>query len=284
MGARGLLRPEEAWRKAREATDRALRLDPKLADAHGCLGAVLAINDFDWRAAEREFRYGLELNPESAATRHWYAIALLAPQGRFDEAVTETARAIQYEPLSLIYNSTLGWIYYLSGRFELAAEQCAKTLEIEPHHPDSLWCLGATYGELRRGEDAVATLRRLEQVAGGIPLVYGSFGHFYARTGNLEEAERMLAAVQEAGRTIHSSPMCESWIYANLPGQQEAALDCLDRAYQERDFLIRYVRTSPALKPLYGHPRFAALVERMGLVEPPTTTSIHENEATAAAG
>jgi serine/threonine protein kinase/Flp pilus assembly protein TadD len=281
IGARELLPPSVAWGKARDAVNRALDLDPKLADAHGCLGAVLAINDFDWAAAEREFRYGLELNPESAATRHWYAISVLAPQGRFAEALTETAHAIQNEPLSLIYNSTLGWIYYLSGQFELAAEQCAKTLEIDPHHPDSLWCLGAAHGELRRPQEAVATLRRLEQVVGGIPLVYGSFGHFYARTGNIAEAEKMLLAVQEAGRRMHAAPICESWIYANLPGQQEAALDCLDRAYEERDFLIRYIKTSPSLKPLYPHPRFAGLVRKMGLDELPTTVSIH---ATAVAG
>jgi len=280
IGARGLLRPSVAWGKARDAVNRALDLDPKLADAHGCLGALLAISDFDWAAAEREFRYGLELNPESAATRHWYAISVLAPQGRFAEALAETAHAIQNEPLSLIYNSTLAWIYYLSGQFELAAEQCAKTLEIDPHHPDSLWCLGAAYGELRRPQEAVATLRRLEQVVGGIPMVYGSFGHFYARIGNIAEAEKMLLAVQDAGRRVHSSPICESWIYANLPGQQEAALDCLDRGYEDRDFLIRYIKTSPSLKPLYHHPRFAAIVHKMGLDDLPTTVSI---QATAVA-
>jgi serine/threonine protein kinase len=267
MGAKALLPPVEAWHKARDASNSALALDSTLADAHGCLGAVLAINDFNWHAAEGEFRRGLELNTESALTRHWYAIGLLAPRGRLEEAILETTRAIECEPLSLIYNSTLAWIYYLSRRWELAAEQCNKTLEIDPHHFDSLWCLGATYGELGKHQEGMAILKKLHEFSGGIPLVYGSMGHSYARTGNTEEAHKMIRAVQESGRKVYASPICESWIYANLPGYEGRALDCLERAYSDRDFLIRYIQLSPALRPLYKHPRFHTIVRRMGLDE-----------------
>jgi len=281
MGERALLPPAEAWRKARNASNSALALDPTHADAHGCLGAVLAVNDFNWAAAEREFRHGLELNPESALTRHWYAIGLLTPQGRLDEALAEITRAIECEPLSLIYNSTLAWIYYLSRKLELAAEQCAKTLEIDPHHPDCLWCLGATCRELGQPQKAMAALKKLEEIGGGLPLVYGSLGHSYAVAGNTAEAERMLRAVQEAGRRNYSSPICESWIYANLPGHEAAALDCLEKAYANRDFLIRYIRISPSLTPLYNHPRFQALVHQMGL-DDSTTESMERTEALSA--
>src|SRR5262249_23031937 len=89
MGARTLLPPDEAWRKAGEAANSALALDPGLADVHGCLGALLAIKDFNWAGAEREFRRGLALSPDSAPTRHWYAIALLTPLGRLGEAVEQ---------------------------------------------------------------------------------------------------------------------------------------------------------------------------------------------------
>ena len=270
MGARALLPPAEAWRRAREATNSALALDPTLADAHGCLGAVLAINDFNWPDAESEFRHGLELNPDSALTRHWYAISLLAPQCRFDEALAETTRAIECEPLSLIYNSTLAWIQYLARQWGPAAEQCAKTLEIDPHHPDSLWCMGAALIQLGRFQEAAATLQKLNAIAGGSPLVYGSLGVSYARTGNTEEAERMLRALQEAGGKIYSSPVCESWIYANLPGGEDRALDCLEKAYADRDFLIRFIQRSPSLSPLFDHPRFHALVQQMALDAPPT--------------
>jgi eukaryotic-like serine/threonine-protein kinase len=265
MGAKALLPPLEAWRKAREASDRALSLDPTLADAHGCMGAVLAINDFNWAAAEREFHQALELNPESALTRHWYAIGLLAPQARFEEAIEQTTRAIESEPLSLIYNSTLAWIYYLSCQWKNSVEQCAKTLEIDPHHFDSLWCMGATFVEMGQSQEALAMLNELNEFAGGIALIYGSLGHSLARVGNFLEAEKMLRAVQESGRRIYASPLCQSWVYANLPGQAAPALDCLEKAYADRDFLVRYIHLSPALKPLHDHPRFLALVKSMGL-------------------
>jgi hypothetical protein len=90
-------------------------------------------------------------------------------------------------------------------------------------------------------------------------------GHSHALTGNTKEAERMLLAVQESGKKIYSSPICESWIYANLPGCQDKALDCLERAFEDRDFLIRYIHLSPALKSLNGHPRFKAILRKMGL-------------------
>jgi TolB-like protein len=268
MGARALLPPAEAWRKAGEAANSAIGLDSGLAEAHGCLGAVLAIGDFNWAGAEREFRRGLALNPESAPTRHWYAIALLTPLGRFGEAVEEASHAIECEPLSLIYNSTLSWIYYLSRQWELAAAQCAKTLEVDPAHVDSLWCLGASYDQLGRLEEAAAALKKLDEVSGGIPLVYGALGNYHARIGNSEEAERMLDAMRDLKASIYCSPVCGAWIHANLPGRQDAALDCLDRALAERDFMVRYVHFSPALESLYGYPRFQALLDKMNLQLP----------------
>jgi TolB-like protein/tRNA A-37 threonylcarbamoyl transferase component Bud32 len=265
LGARSLLAPVEAWRKAREAAGRALALDPGLAEAHGCLGAVLAINDFNWAAAEEEFHRGLALNRDSAPTHHWYAIALLAPLGRFGEAVEEASRAVEAEPLSLIYNSTLSWIYYLSRQWDLAAIQCAKTLEIDPVHVDSLWCLGASYRQMGRLEEAVAAIKKLDEVSGGIPLVYGSLGHYHARMGNAAEAERMLAAMRDLKAAIYCSPVCGAWIHANLPGHRDAALDCLYQALVDRDFMIRYVHFSPALESLYEHPRFQTLLHQMNL-------------------
>jgi hypothetical protein len=111
----------------------------------------------------------------------------------------------------------------------------------------------------------MAALKKLEEIGGGLPLVYGSLGHSYATAGNTAEAERMLRAVQDAGRRNYSSPICESWIHANLPGHEGAALDCLEKAYADRDFLIRYIHISPSLAPLYNHSRFHALVHGMGL-------------------
>lgn len=267
LGARSLLPPDEAWRKARETASSALALDSTLAEAHGCLGAVLAVNDFNWAAAEREFHRGLALNPESAATRHWYAIALLTPLGRFGEAVEEVSRAVEAEPLSLIYNSTLSWIYYLSRQWDLAAIQCAKTLEIDPVHVDSLWCLGTSYRQLGRLEEAVAALKKLDEVSGGIPLVYGSLGHYHARMGNTAEAERMLAVMSHLRPATYCSPVCEAWVHASLPGHTDTALDCLQQAWSDRDFMVRYIHMSTALESLYGHPRFQALLHQMNLAD-----------------
>jgi serine/threonine protein kinase len=265
MGARALVPPNDSWAKARDAATRALVLDADAAAAHGCLGAVLAIGEFNWIGAEREFQRGLALDPESALTRHWYAIGLLTPMGRFGEAVAEAGRAVEAEPLSLIYNSTLSWIYYLSRQWDLAAKQAERTLEIDPVHVDSLWCLATSHRQLGRNEESMETLGKLDQVSGGIPLVMASFGHYHARMGNVAEAERMLAAMRKPNPSIYCSPVCESWVHANLPGHEDAALDCLDRAWADRDFMVRYIHFSTALEPVYGSPRFDALLRKMAL-------------------
>ncbi len=265
IGAKALLPPAEAWRKARHAAIQALALDPALAEAHGCLGAVLAINDFDWTAAEQQFRYALELDPASAVAHNWYAIALLAPQGRFNQAIAQLTRGIESEPLSLIYNSTLGWICYLSQQWGLATGQCMKTLEIDPHHVDSLWCLGESQVELGQFDQAIVTLENLYAVSGGVPFVFGALGHAHTKAGNFAQASSILRTMRRADHGIYSSPVCEAWILANLPGEEEQALDCLEKAYAERDFLIRFIHFSPALRPLYAHPRFHRLLRRMNL-------------------
>ena len=274
LGAKALLPPSDAWGKANEASKQAVELNPSLADPHGCKGAVLAIRDFDWPVAEQEFRYGLKLDPASALTRHWYAIALLAPQGRFHEALAEVARAIDCEPLSLIYNSTYAWICYLSQQWQIAADHCYKTLEIDPHHVDSLWCLGATLAELGQPEKGIAILKKLQEVSGDIPFVYGSLGHIYASTGKLEAAQEMLAGISQAAEKMYSSPICDAWISANLPGQETRALDCLEKAYESRDFLIRYIHLSPALRRLYDEPRFKELIVKMDLDHPTTSKTV----------
>ena len=226
---------------------------------------MLAINDFNWAGAEEEFRRGLALSPDSAPTRHWYAIALLTPLGRLDEAIEEGSRAVESEPMSLIYNSTLSWVYYLSRQWDRAVQQSVRTLEIDPGHVDSLWSLGSSYRQLGRFEEAANVLKRLSEVSAGIPIVYGSLGHYHAVMGNRGEAERMLAAMRNSRPPSYSSPVCEAWIYANLPGHQDDALECLERASTERDFLVRYIHLSAVFESLCGHPRFQALLDKMDL-------------------
>jgi TolB-like protein/Tfp pilus assembly protein PilF len=264
LGARALLPPKAAWEKARAATFRALELNSTLADAHGCLGAVLAVSELNWAAAEREFKYALALNPESALARHWYAMALLTPKGKTEQAIAEMKRAVELDPLSLIYNSTLAWIYYLNERWESAAEQCARSLEIDPNHFESLWCLGATYSELGRKEEGVVIFQRLMSMSAGAPLMLGSIGHNYAKMGMRKEAEGVLRDLAEAAKQGYFSPIYAAWTYANLP-DHDKAFECLEKAYEDRDFQIRYIHQSPALRALREDPRFAVLLRKMDL-------------------
>ena len=109
----------------------AIRLDPTLAEAYPPLGWVHAMYDWDWEAAEREFRKAIELNPRYATAHHWYAVLLIA-LGRFDEAEREINRARQLDPGSLIINREYASVAFFRRDFDLALQRCRHAVEMDP--------------------------------------------------------------------------------------------------------------------------------------------------------
>ncbi|HYH84914.1 MAG TPA: hypothetical protein VEX60_05480, partial [Pyrinomonadaceae bacterium] len=126
----GVMHPRESYPRAKAAAERALAMDDTLAEAHTALATSLASYDWDWAAAEREFRRALELNAKYPAAHYFYSYSLLTPMGRHEEAVSEMRKAQEYEPLSLIVNTNLGWALIYAGRYKEAEEQLRRTLEI----------------------------------------------------------------------------------------------------------------------------------------------------------
>jgi serine/threonine protein kinase/Tfp pilus assembly protein PilF len=267
LGSRAIWPPGQAWLKAKEAVLRALELDPTLAEAHSCYGAVLSISDFDWAGAEREFKEALALDPNSGSVHHWYAMCVLTPQGRLEEAVRTILKAVELEPLSMIFNSSAGWIFNLAGDFQRAVEQSLKALELEPNYLMAHWCLSASYRELGRQAEALAALEKAKAAAApDEPVLLSSAGHLFARIGKREEAKEMLRRLEEIATRRYVSPIHRAWVYAQL-NDADRAFECLEAAYENRDFLIRVIHQSRALAPLHGDPRFAALLQKMGLAD-----------------
>jgi TolB-like protein/Tfp pilus assembly protein PilF len=133
-----LLPPKEAAPKTKEAANRALELDETLAEAHSALAYVKSFYDWDWPGAEREFRRAIEIDPNYASAHHWYSLYLEAT-GRLDEAIAETKRAQEADPLSLISSVAAAQAFYFARRYDQAIEQSRKALEMDPNFlPGSL--------------------------------------------------------------------------------------------------------------------------------------------------
>src|SRR5262249_55983668 len=109
-------------------------LDDSLAEAHAALATNLASLDRDWKGSEREFRRALELNPGSANVHYFYGIFCLASQGRFEVAITELEKALEFDPLSLIIRKNLGRVYLFARQFDRAIEQVKRSLEVDSNY------------------------------------------------------------------------------------------------------------------------------------------------------
>src|SRR5580765_2412059 len=178
----------EAISESKAAALKAIELDPTLAEAHVALGHIRLWLDWEWQAAELEFKQGIALNPNSALAHDQYAM-YLAAMGRLDEAVSEARRAQTLDALSPIVNTDLGWCLLYAGRGSEAVDQFRKTLEIDPKYVSARWGLGASYAQQRAFKDAVAELKQAVTLSEGSPLVSGHLGYVYGLGGMPADAK-----------------------------------------------------------------------------------------------
>src|SRR5258708_38305940 len=126
--------------KARTAALKALQIDEVLAEPHTSLALIAENYDYDWQTAEKEYQQAIELNPNYATAHHWYAECLMW-QGRFDEALRESERARQLDPLSLIIATDHGAILYYSRQYDPAIAQSRAVLDLDPSFSRALGIL-----------------------------------------------------------------------------------------------------------------------------------------------
>jgi serine/threonine protein kinase len=252
----------EAMPKAQEAAQKALALDDTLASAHAVLGGVSGAL-FEWEAAEREFRRGLELNPNDGTTHNWYAL-LLMQLGRFDEAIAEAKRAIATDPLNLKYQDTLGQAFGTARQYDLALDQLKKTLEMDPNYAPARGNLAITYLESHQYDlwleewKRVAALRNDRETFA----IREEVQRVYAKSGYRDALQRLLELQLQLAKRRYVDPTFIAYSYALL-GKKDEALLWLEKAYSEKSNEIVWIKVSPELDSLRSDPRYIALVKKM---------------------
>ena len=156
----GYVSPKEGYPSAKEAALKALEMDDTLAEAHTSLGWVKTNYDWDWSGGEKEFQRAIELNGRYARAHDWYAAILYEATGRFEESLTEQKRALELDPLALVPNRNLGWLFYFSRRYDEASEQGQKTLELNPNFTVTRILLGETYVQRGMYKEAWRNLKK----------------------------------------------------------------------------------------------------------------------------
>jgi tetratricopeptide (TPR) repeat protein len=253
--------PREVRPLGKAAALKALEIDPNLGEAHASLAAAHHYYDWDWAAAEREYRRAFELNPNYAQARVWYANYLMM-FGRYAESLAEARRARELDPLSLVTNTSVGWRFYFARRYDDALAEYRKALELDPSFPLARHCLGWAYEQKRMPEAAIAEFRQALALSPDNPITLASLGHAYALAGNELEARKVLVQLEQLSKRRYVPAYFVAVIYIGL-GQKEQALQWLGRAYDERSDELVYIKVEPRLDPLRDDPRFQALVRRM---------------------
>jgi len=255
--------PSEAFPLAKAEARKALDVDDSLAEAHTSLAYALFRGDWKWTESEREFRQALRLNSKLAQAYQWYANLLVA-LGRSDEAIAQSKRAQELDSTSSIIRSNVALVYIYAHRYDDSIAACQKFLELDPTYFAARRYLGQAYTQKGKYDLAIGELQRAV-ATNGSPLIRAELAYTYARAGKRDEAQKILTDLQRMSSERYISPYHIALIYSGL-GNKEETFNWLEQAFQGRTDYLVFLKVDPRFDWLHGDPRFASLLERIGLL------------------
>jgi TolB-like protein/DNA-binding winged helix-turn-helix (wHTH) protein len=250
----------ETMPQARAAVTKALQLDPSLARAHLALGLVVLNSEWNWSEAENQYRLALKLNPNCGECHAAYSV-LLRGLGRNDEAIVQINRAIELDPLSSVYRDALAGISFSSRQYDLAIKQCENL-----NGDDSAILVGLSYAQKNMYPEAIANLEKGIARSGRETSNLGYLGQVYGLAGRKSDTRKIIGELRERSRHHYVFPSVFAYAYLGL-GDKDKALTFLERAYEEQDPALFYLKMSPLLDPLRSEPRFQALLQRVNFLQ-----------------
>jgi TolB-like protein/tetratricopeptide (TPR) repeat protein len=251
--------PADAYPKAKEAANKAIALDPNLAEPHADLAVLADIFDFDASLSMREFEKAIALNPNYATAHHWFGNSLLEAIGDFDRSIAEMKRAVELDPLSIAINVDLGVSYYYAGRYQDGIVQIRKALDLDANS----YYVHSNLGEvLELSGDLPGAIAEYEKSVAldSDPFPLALLGHAQALAGNRADALKILQQLAASSR--YAPDYSVGLVYLGL-GDKRQAMDWLEKSFAKRQPDLNTLRFDPLLKPLHGDPRFEALAEKI---------------------
>jgi tetratricopeptide (TPR) repeat protein len=256
--------PRPALEAARHAATRAVELDQTLFEGHLALGEIRRLLEWDWRGAEAAYSRAVVLNPSHEGPHRAYAM-LLASQSRLDEAIRESERACDTDPLCVIVNSSgAAWVRYLAGDYAAAIARSREAVEMEPKYLAARRVLAAAYLQAGREPEAIAVLEGALAIAGDDAMVIAALAHARAVVGERDVAAQLIQPLTIATAKRHLPSYHLAVAFVGL-GDATAALDALERAFDEADPALIYAAVDPRLDPLRSDGRFIGIIDRLGL-------------------
>ncbi len=262
------LAPREAMPKAKAMAQKALEIDDSLAEAYSSLALVLHRYEWDWPAAEQNYKRAIEMSPNSSRAHLWYAW-LLMTMGRAEEGLSEIKEAEEVtrriDPLGLVdIRATMAEGLFVARQYDRAIEECRKGFELNPNYFLLHYVLGRCYAQKQMYARAISLFERAIQSAGDNLLLLAALGYTYGFAGRRAKALKCLETLKGLRRSRYVSTIYSACIYAGLQDKDQTCL-WLEKAYLERADGLNYVNVEPGFDFLRSDPRFQKLLRRINL-------------------
>jgi eukaryotic-like serine/threonine-protein kinase len=253
---------DEAAPKVRSAAQRAIELDPTLAEPHAALAALKELADWDWAGAEAEYRRAIGLNPNDATSHHWYAL-LLENLGRFNEALDELEKALALDPASPQINANHAGILTDMHRYDDALAELNRLIAANPEFPVNYGQRATVYWHLGK-QDAFAADIVMAMNKTGRPERAEAFAAGYRKAKLKGACTALIEVLKSESQREYVSPNDIASCYG-LMGDRDHTFEWLEKGYAERSGRMEYLKVEDFLEPYHSDPRYIDLLKRMGL-------------------
>jgi TolB-like protein/Flp pilus assembly protein TadD/predicted Ser/Thr protein kinase len=255
---------DEASPKIRDAAQRAIALDPALAEAHAELAFLKEVVEWDWTGAESEYRKAVALNPNDATSHHWHSV-LLENFGRLPEALVEIEKALALDPASPQINANHAGLLSHMQRYDEAMAELNKLIAANPEFPPYYGERAAVYWHLGNQDAYVADRVTAMQKSGRVEEAE-AFAVGYRKAKLKGACTSLIGVLKNKSQREYVSPNEMATAYA-LIGDRDHAFEWLEKAYTERSGRLEYIKGEEAFEPFRGDPRYVSLLRRIGLPE-----------------
>ena len=267
MGRHLYLPADDAFSKARDYSNRALELNDNLAEAHTSLAAVLMNYDWDWDAAEEQFRHAIHLNPNYATAHYWHSV-LLQTKGRLQESIAAAEKAQVLDPLSPVIGMGVAQTYLFSEQYDKGIAECRKYLEMNPNFVVAHDFLIHLYVHNGSFEKATSEAQKLVDISERNAEAMAHVAYVHAASGKTEEAKKLLeASIADPNadpRLGYSNPTIFITVYSIL-GDLDSGFLWAEKALESGKISFPTLRFSPDLKNFRTDPRYNSLLAKARL-------------------
>jgi tetratricopeptide (TPR) repeat protein len=257
----GYIPPRDGMEEARRAAQRALVLDPRLAEGYVALAAISEAYDWDFKKAESEYRHAIELNPELPAAHLWYGM-FLRDQNRLPEALPELRKAEELEPLSALASENLAYALHMAGDSAAALEMAQRAAELNPDVAIPALLLANLYRSRSEMGDAEATLEEALRLSEGDAHALSALACLYMKLGRREESVGILQQMEQLATTRYVSPFDLGNVALTL-GDEDRAATWMEEAYRERSTGMVFLCREKS-EGIMNSPRLRSLVQKIG--------------------